>query len=199
MIILDIEQGSELWFKEKVGKPSASNASKIITNDGKPSKQRESYLFELCAERITGKQEETYRNINMLIGNEREAESREAFEFMHKVEVKQVGVIYKDEQKKFLCSPDGIVSNKHGLELKNVLPKTQVKYLLEGGLPSDYFGQCQMSLYITGFKYWMFCSWVPAMKPLIIRVERDEKYITTLAIELEKFVQELDSITNKIK
>jgi len=199
MIIIDLEQGSELWFKEKVGKPSASNASKIITNDGKPSKQREGYMFELCAERITGKQEETYKNLNMLIGNEREAESREAFEFMHKVKVKQVGVIYKDEQKKFLCSPDGIVSSKHGLELKNVMPKTQVKYLLEGGLPSDYFGQCQMSLYITEFKYWMFYSYVPLMKPLIIKVERDEKYISALAIELDRFCKELDEVTEKIK
>src|SRR3990167_8260073 len=101
MIIIDCIQNSPEWFAEKIGKPSASNASKILTNDGKPSKQREGYLYELVAERITGKQEETYKNINMLIGNEREAESREAFEFMHKIEVKQAGVIYKDEQKKF--------------------------------------------------------------------------------------------------
>ncbi len=200
MIIVDIEQNSPEWFKEKLGKPSASNASKLLTNDGKPSRQRTGYLHELVAERITGKQEETYRNMNMLMGNEREQESREVYEFMHHVKVKQVGVVYKDEQKKFLCSTDGIVKKlKHGLELKNVLPKTQVKYLLGNKLPSDYFGQCQFSLYVTGFKFWVFMSYAPNMNPLTVRVERDEKYINILALELAIFCDELDIITEKLK
>ena len=55
MIIIECEQNSEQWWQEKLGKPSASNASRIITNDGKPSKQREGYMFELAGEIITGK------------------------------------------------------------------------------------------------------------------------------------------------
>lgn len=199
MIIVNLEQGSDEWFKEKLGKPSASNVSKIITNDGKPSKQRLGYLYELAGEIITGKQEEGYKNANMELGNERESESRSYYELTHNVEVAQVGVIYKDEQKKFLCSPDGIVlAQEHGLELKNVLPKTQVKYLLDNTLPSDYFGQCQMSLYITGFKYWQFLSYVPLMKPLLIKVEPDKAYQKALQIELELFCDELDSVVKKI-
>jgi len=200
MIIVNLEQGSEAWFKEKLGKPSASNISKIICNDGKPSKQRLGYLYELAGEIITGKQEEGYKNANMELGNERESESRSYYELTHNVEVAQVGVIYKDEQKKFLCSPDGIVlAQEYGLELKNVLPKTQVKYLLDNSLPSDYFGQCQMSLYITGFKYWQFLSYVPLMKPLLIRVEPDKAYQEILANELNKFCQELEETVKKIK
>ena len=200
MIIVNLEQGSEAWFKEKLGKPSASNISKIICNDGKPSKQRLGYLYELAGEIITGKQEEGYKNANMELGNEREIESRSYYELTHNVEVTQVGVIYKDEQKKFLCSPDGIVSlQNHGLELKNVLPKTQVKYLLDNALPSDYFGQCQMSLYITGFDYWQFLSYVPLMKPLLIRVEPDKVYQRALAIELELFCSKLKEVVAKIR
>ena len=62
IIIDNIQQGSDDWFKEKLGKPSASNASKILTNNGTPSTQRTSYLYELVAERITGKREENYKN-----------------------------------------------------------------------------------------------------------------------------------------
>jgi hypothetical protein len=200
MIIVNLQQGTEDWFKEKLGKPSASNISKIICNDGKPSKQREGYLFELAGQILTGKAEEGYKNPNMELGNERESESRSYYELTHNVEVAQVGVIYKDEQKKFLCSPDGIVlAQEYGLELKNVLPKTQVKYLLDNSLPSDYFGQCQMSLYITGFKYWQFLSYVPNMKPLLIRVEPDKVYQEILANELNKFCQDLEETVNKIK
>jgi len=199
MKIINCVQGSEEWFQEKLGKPSASNVSKIITNDGKPSKQRIGYLHELAAEIVTGQREEGYKNANMLMGNEREDESRKLYELLHDVEVKQVGVIYKDKDKKFLCSPDGIINNEYGLELKNVLPKTQVKYLLSGELPSEYFGQVQSSLYVTGFKFWDFVSYSPGLKPLIVRVQRDEKFITALKIELALFCEKLEEITKKIR
>jgi hypothetical protein len=199
MIIVNLTQGTEEWFKEKLGKPSASNASKIITNDGKPSKQRIGYLYELAGEILTGKREEGYKNGNMELGNIREDESRKFYELTHNVEVAQVGVIYKDEQKRFLCSPDGLVDDNYGLELKNVLPKTQVKYLLDNELPSEYFGQVQMSLYITGFKFWQFISYVPLMNPLLIKVELDKVYQKALAVELELFCNELETIVKKLR
>lgn len=199
MIIINLEQGSDAWFQEKLGKPSASNASKIIANDGKQSKQRTSYLYELAGEIITGRREEGYKNAIMEAGNERENESRKFYELTHSVEVQEVGVIYKDEVKRFLCSPDGLIGNEYGVELKNPLPKTQVKYLLEGKLPEDYFGQVQFSLYVTGFKLWHFLSYVPAMKPLFIEVKPDKEYQEVLRKELNAFCDELDSIVKKLK
>jgi len=199
MIILkDLVQGSDPWFSEKIGKPSASNCSKILTNDGKPSKQSEGYAFELCAERVTGHRAEDYKNGAMLAGQEREDESRKMFELMYNVEIEKVGVIYKDEDKKFLCSPDGITKS-YGLELKNPLGKTQAKYLYDGGLPSEYFGQVQFSLYVTGFKKWVFMSYVPGMKPLIIEVKPEVAFQKALAVELEMFCVCLDEIEKKIR
>ncbi len=199
MIILrDLQQNTEAWFAEKIGKPSASNASKILTNDGKPSKQREGYLYELAAEVLTRKQENGYKNSAMEQGQEREDESRKMFELMHNIEIEKVGVVYKDEKKRFLCSPDGMTKT-FGLELKNPLGKTQVKYLLDGGLPSEYFGQVQFSLYVTGFKNWYFMSYVPSMKPLIIEVKPDMAYQKALAVELELFCNELDELTEQIR
>ena len=197
MIILDLEQNTEAWLKEKCGKPSASNVSKILCNDGKVSKQREGYLYELAAERITGKQENGYKNGAMEQGQEREDESREMFCLIKNIVVSKCGVIYKDERKRFLCSPDGI-GNKFGLELKNPLGKTHVKYLLDGELPSEYFGQVQFSLYVTGFKSWFFMSYVLGMKPMILEVKPDNKYQEALHVEIEKFCDELDEVTKKI-
>mgnify|MGYP001599216604 CR=1 FL=1 len=74
-----------------------------------------------------------------------------------------------------------------------------VKYLLDGELPSEYFGQCQFSLYVTGFKFWMFQSYAPGLNPLLIKVEPDEKYIQALAVELELFCKTLDEITEKLR
>jgi len=199
MNIVDCVQGSEQWWAEKLGKPSASNASKIIQNDGKPSKQRKGYLYELAGEIITKKRVEGYQNGNMLVGKEREAESRLLYEMTYGVKVEQVGVVYKDDKKEFLCSPDGLINNEYGLELKNILPKTQVKYLLENKVPSEYFSQIQFSLYVTGFKFWEFFSYTPGIKPLIIRVKRNEEFLKVLAEELKIFCQDLKVVVEKIK
>lgn len=199
MIVIDCIQGSDEWFKEKIGKPSASNASKIVMNDGKQSKQREGYMYQLAAEIVTQKAAEGYQSKDMLAGKEREEEARTYYEILKGVDVKEVGVVYKDKKKKFLCSPDGLIGSKLGLEMKNPLPKTQVDYLLSGKLPSTYFSQIQFSLYVTGFKHWDFLSYVPDMRPLIIRVERDEDFLAALEFELNLFCKELEIITNKIK
>lgn len=199
MIIIDCEQNSEQWFQEKLGKPSASNASKIITNDGKPSKQRTGYLYELAGEILTGRREEGYKNGIMEVGQERENESRQFYELTNNVEVARVGVVYKDEARRFLCSPDGIVADKYGVELKNPLPKTQVKYLLDGNLPEEYFGQVQFSLYVTGFDFWHFLSYVPGMWPLFLEVRPDKEYQEALKRELFVFCNELDAIVKKLK
>ena len=198
IIIDSIIQGSDEWLFEKLGKPSASNASKIVTNDGKRSKQSELYMYELAAESITGQMADSYQSANMIIGNEREAESRKYYEFLKDIEVKQVGVIYKDEKKEFLCSPDGIIDSKYGLEMKNPLPKTQVKYLLDGNLPSEYFSQIQFSLYVTEFECWDFMSYSPGLPPLIVRVQRDEEFIKALHKELLSFCDELEQTIKKI-
>lgn len=200
MIILkDLEQGSQEWLDEKLGKPSASHAKEILTITGKKSASREGYLYTLADEIVSGVREESYKNQYMDVGNEREDESRSCFEVIQGVNVDQVGVIYPDEDRKYLCSPDGIVNNEFGVELKNVKGSTQVKYLLKGKVPTEYAPQIQMSLLVTGFKFWYFCSYKPGLKPLILKVERDEKYISDLKVELDLFCEDLKAVVEKIK
>ena len=199
MIRIDTTQGSPEWFAEKAGKPGASSFDKIITTTGQPSKQAQGYLYQLAAEAITGQVEQGYQSSAMTQGIEREAESRTLYELINGVEVQQVGFVYADEQKMYGCSPDGIVNDEWGLELKNVLPKTQVAYLLNGGLPSDYFCQVQGSLLVTGFDRWDFFTYSPGLDPFQLSVERDEKFIAKLKEQLEKFCFELAMIVKKLR
>jgi hypothetical protein len=74
-----------------------------------------------------------------------------------------------------------------------------VKYLLDGGLPADYFSQVQFSLYVTGFKFWHFLSYVPSMKPVYFKVGRDEAFLKALDVELLKFCSDLAAVVAKIK
>jgi hypothetical protein len=205
MIHVPVEQNTEAWFTEKLGKPSASNADKIVQMDGKPSKQREGYLNELAAEIITGRRYEGYQNGEMMIGNERQEESKKLYEIMHDCEVTPGGVCFPDEKKRLICSPDGLVMPggeaanwDRGLEMKNPMPKTQVKYLRDNVLPSEYFSQVQFSLLVTGFERWDFMSYCPGLPPLVVNVSRDEKFLAALKGELERFCTELDEIVRKI-
>ena len=200
MKISNCVQGTDEWFQEKLGKPSASNINKIISSTGKPSKQREGYLYQLAAERITGKRDDTFKNEAMEEGNAREQESRDLVSLITGHDIEQVGVVYKDEDKRFLCSPDGLVNDReYGLELKNVLGKTQVKYLLGGKVPTDYVIQIQSSLYISGLPFWLFCAYSPGLSPLILKVERDEALIHKIGVELDKFCDELDEVEKKVR
>lgn len=199
MIIVDLDQNSSEWEAEKLGKPSASRCSEIITNEGKPSKQRDGYLRELAGEIITKRKDLQWKNACTEQGKEREQEAVDFFCMTNDCEIQRVGVVYADEDRKYLCSPDGIIKGKEGFECKNPLAKTQVKYLLDGDLPAEYFGQVQFSLYVTGFKVWNFLSYVPCMKPLHVKVKRDEKFLAALDVELKKFINELEETVNKIK
>ncbi len=198
-IVIDtFQQGSPEWFSACCGNVGASNIDKIITTEGKRSKQRDDFMYQLAGERITGKRDETFYNVHMKNGNEREVNARQVFEMIYGLEVKQVGIVYKDEWKLCHCSPDGLPENA-GLEIKNPMMKTHVKYLLANKLPIDYFSQIQMSLYVTERDLWYFMSYYDGLKPLILECRRDEAFIKKLEEELNQFNEELLQIVEKLK
>ena len=54
MIILEVEQGSTAWIQARLGIPTASQASRIVTPTGRLSKSRDGYLAQLLAEWALG-------------------------------------------------------------------------------------------------------------------------------------------------
>ncbi len=198
IVIDDVEQGSPEWFALRLGNPGASNIDKIITPEGKISKQRDDYMMTLAGEIVCGKQEETYKSLAMINGNEREESARQLFSMAYDVEVMKVGLCYKDEKRLFHCSPDGLLQ-KAGLEIKCPMLKTHVKYLLAGVLPVEYFGQVQMSMYVCDSDTWYFMSYYEGLPPLILEVQRDVKYIEKLECALGDFCKDLSIMVEKLQ
>lgn len=199
IILHDIIQGSPEWIASRAGSPGASSVDKIITTSGARSKQRDDFMLQLAGERITGNCEETFQSKAMQEGIEREAAARALFEMIQGVQIQQVGIVFKDEWKLAHCSPDGLIGNDSGFEVKNPMMKTHIKYLLAGKVPTDYFCQIQMSLYITERKTWWFMSHYMGLPPLMIECQRDEVFIKKLEFELNEFNAELLSIVEKLK
>lgn len=199
IIIDNISQNTPEWMALRLGSPGASSISKIITNRGARSEQATEYLRQLAGEVIAGKQEETYQSFHMQKGLEREAEARRVYEMESETEVRQVALVYKDEQKMYHASVDGLIGENTGIEIKCPMLKTHVKYLIDKKLPSAYFSQVQMTLYVCEREYWNFLSYYPNLPMFNIRVERDEAYISRLAEELPRFCLELAVMIRKLK
>jgi hypothetical protein len=179
MRLIDCEQGSDEWIAARLGVPSGSMFGKIITTQGKWSTQADAYINQLVAEKLTGEQTYVYQNEHMARGTELEPEARAMYEFIKEVEVNEVGFCLHDTLNAG-CSPDGLIAEDGGLEIKCPAPATHVEYLKAGVLPSKYKQQVMGCLWITGREWWDFVSYHPTMKTLIVRVERDEEYITAL-------------------
>ena len=199
MIEVDIEQLSPDWFKLRGAIPTASNFEKIVTSKGEPSKQQQAYLYQLAGESLIGRKEESYTNYAMQRGIDLEPEAKGFYEFITGNSLRQVGLCYQDEQQKWACSPDGLIDDNGLFELKCPLLHTHVAYLLKGTLPVEYVQQIQGSMMICDCQWADFMSYYPGVKPLIIRVERDEEFISKLAKELDSFCDQLALTIKKLK
>lgn len=199
MIVLDVEQGTQEWLAARCGIPTASNFDCILTAKGEPSKQAQKYLYKLAGERVSGKPEDTYQNAAMTRGIEMEAEAADLYEIMFDVKAEQVGICYADERKLYACSPDRLIGADGGLEIKCPQIHTHVGYLIDGVLPTEYFQQVQGELHVTGREWFDFMSYYPGLKPLIVRVHRDEPFLKRLGPALNGFCEALDEIAERIR
>jgi len=185
MRILDCEQGSAEWLSHRLGVPSASQFSKIVTGKGGKSTQVEAYINQLVAEELTGETTFVYVNEHMKRGTELEPDARELYEALTGQTVQEVGFCLHDTVNAG-CSPDGLVGEDGGLEIKCPAPATHVEWVKAGVVPSKHLQQIMGCLWVTGRQWWDFMSYHQTMKPLIVRVERDEEYIAALAEHVTK-------------
>lgn len=198
MKIIECQQGTEEWFQARLGVPSASNFSKLVMMNGKPSTQTDGYINALVAERLTGQSTFVQTTDAMQRGTDLEPYARDKYQDITLNLVTQVGFCIHDEITAG-ASPDGLVEDDGGLEIKCPMPHTHVEYLREGKLPSKYFQQVQGCLWITGRSWWDFMSYHPQMKPLIVRVERDEEFIESLEENVRKAVERINYLVDKFK
>jgi len=193
--IIDCEQNSPEWLAARCGVVTASRFKDVLAKG--EGKTRSKYLYELTAEILRGYPEEDgYTNAHMERGHIQEDDARQLYAFINDVEPRRVGFV-KDGRKG--CSPDSLIGDEGGLEIKTALGHIQAERLIRRVLPSEHKAQVQGSLWVTGRQWWDFCSYSPGLAPLILRVERDEEFIAQLAKAVDAFTEELDAIVASIR
>ena len=195
MQIIDCEQRSPEWVKIRLGLPTSSNFSKIVTTTGAPSNQKLKYLYKLAGEKVSGVAEESYQSAAMIRGAETENEARKMYRMITGQKVEEVGFCLEGG---FGASPDALVEDNGLLEIKCPISSTQVSYLLANKFPMDYFQQCQGQMLVTGRKWCDFMSYFAGLKPLIIKIHRDEAFIEALESALKEFCIDLENVVKEI-
>ena len=117
-------------------------------------------------------------------GHEVEQFARDAYELETGNVVQQVGFIEHQEFPFAGASPDGLIDDDGGLELK--CPRDSRIHLdrFLSGVPSEYIPQIQGCMWVTGRQWWHFASYDPRMpeshRLLIIKVPRDDAVIAKI-------------------
>jgi hypothetical protein len=196
----DLEQGSADWFKARAGIPTASEFSTVLARGkgGGVSLTRKKYLLTLAGERLTGECVESYSNAHMERGKAMEAEARDLYAFQTDAELERVGFV-RNEEWNAGGSPDSLIGDDGGIEIKTALPHIQLERLIENELPSEHKAQCQGILALTGRSWIDFVSYWPKLPIFVKRVERDERYIAELKIAVQEFNSELNELVRKFQ
>lgn len=197
-----IEQGSEEWHEERLGRATASRALDIIKRvyktkanpNGRPSAGFYNYVNELVAERLTGKSKR-FSTRAMNWGSEHEEEAARIYEETTGREVRECGFVVIEDMEAG-ASPDRLVDNDGLLEIKCPNTDTHIGYVTDGP-PEQYVAQMQFQMWATKRQWTDFMSYDPEIdgpaSVYITRVERDDEMID----EIARCTQELLALVDK--
>ncbi len=189
MILLDCKQGGTEWHQARLGIVTASCLEKIITpKTRKGSSQQDSYAYQLLSEWALGVPANMDASQFMDRGTQLEPLARKWYAYDRGVEVREVGLVLRDDRM-VGASPDGLVGDDGGLEIKCPSAANHLRNLLEG--MDGYFCQVQGALWLTGRKWWDLMSYNPELPPVVKRHERDEEFIAAMEEEVDNFITRL--------
>jgi len=189
-------QGSAGWHADRLGKITASRFKDVLTNARSktgPSKTAHSYMLDLIAEILTGEPQGFDGNKATEWGHEQEPFAVKAYEARTGLVCTEVGFCDHPTEPRVGGSPDRLVGDDGGLEVKCPFnTRVHLEYVLGGCLPDEHEAQVQGHIWINNKKWWDFCSYDPRIADpklglFLVHVERDQPYINHLQSRVAAF------------
>ena len=194
------EQGSAAWLFARVGHVSASRFKDAIGKGAKGQylAARETYLWELVIERVTGMPSDHWTSAATEWGQKNETPSKMAYEAATGAMLEPVGFVKHPTIKWVGASPDALIGDDGGFESKSPFnSRYHLETLLAKQMPEEHIAQVQGGMWVCSRKYWDFQSFDPRLpEPLnrfCVRVPRDDAYIAELETEIIKFAAEVEA------
>lgn len=186
--IIDVEQGSEEWHAARRGLVTASVVGQLVTPATiKPAANDRSraLLTLLASERITGWTEEHYTSREMERGHMDEPLARDLYSATYSPATESGFMVRDDWGYPIGASPDGLVGDDGGIEIKSRAPKAHLRTILADAVPAENVAQVQACLLVTGRSWWDYVSYCGGMPMWTKRVEPDERWFQAIAAAVE--------------
>lgn len=197
MQIINVEQGTDEWFKIREFKLTGSHAQEI----GNYGKGLDTYCLKLASEHYSTAKKEHFTSKDTERGNELEPIARSLYELEKGVDVTQVGFITIDALPFVGCSPDGLVEEDGLIEIKCPDDLNHFRMIINGEkeIESKYLWQVQMNLLLTGRKWADLIFYNPNFKEnmIIYRILPDKEKHEELNKGIEKGTKILQEYKNK--
>jgi hypothetical protein len=192
-----MEQRSEEWLIARCGSLGASkvrDAFSRLKRGGERAKIATDLMYELAAERITGV---PAKRVNpMHWGAEHEDEARASYAFLTNAPVVKIGLIPHPTIANAHASPDSLVGDDGGLEIKCPTSSVHLQTLLADAVPEEHLPQIHWNMACAQRAWWHFVSYDPrfpnGLQFFISKVQRDEAVIAAMEAEARAFIAELE-------
>lgn len=198
MIIHECEQGSEDWFRVRMGIPTASEFHTVMAVGvkGGESKTRRTYMMKLAGEILTDDPMDSYSNGHMERGKEMEGDARAHYAFVNDVEPELVGFITNGPKG---CSPDSLIGTDGMLEIKTKLPHLLIDELIRDRFPPTHKDQCMGQLWVAERDWCDLAVYWPKLPLYVKRLYRDEEHIKALSEGVDRFNAELAELVETVR
>lgn len=198
MIVHDVSQGSPEWFSLRCGIPTASEFGRIITpKKWQPASGSDGYINELIAEWLNAGPIESYQSAYMDRGVELQREAADWYAMEFDATLAAVGFVGNDEGT-IGCSPDQLVGDDGGLEIKVPALKTHVGYMRDPeSLVAAYRPQVVGCLWLCEREWWDIISYSPLTAQVRCRVYRDAM-LDQLRVMVTEFSSRLRLVQKEI-
>jgi putative phage-type endonuclease len=201
---VDCEQNSAKWISARTGRITASRICDLMATlkRGGEAASRRDYRAELIAERLTGKAESRHVSKEMRYGREQEPFARTAYEIRSENIVDQVGFVFHPRLDFSGASPDGLICENGGVELKCPKTTTHLAYMAAGTVPKEYEDQLLWNMACSEREWWDFVSFDPRLpeklRLFIVRMPRDEARIGEIEREVMTLNNEIDTVCEQL-
>lgn len=198
-----LTQRSPEWVAARLGSLGASCVHEVVarTKTGFAA-SRANRMAALILERLTNQPQDTYVNAAMQHGIDTEPEARAFYAFTRDIDVREVGLVKHPKIRWTHASPDGLLGDDGGLEIKCPQAGEHLRFLMERTIADKYVIQCQWGMACTGRQWWDYCSYNGAfpdhLRGVIQRIPRDEPRIKELEAAVMAFLTETEQALAKL-
>lgn len=195
----DFQQRSVEWMIARAGIPTASEFDNIFTSTFKlrDGEMIKTYACKKAAEKWIGGGLPGFNTFDMDQGNILENEAIPWLEAALEKRIERIGLL-TDDAGLMACSPDGLIDETQGVEVKCPAIHTHVRYLVSGILPQEYAAQVHGSLFISGFQSWRFFSHCRNFPPLMLVIERQQDIMEKIEEGMADFTALLNNYYDRL-